>query len=252
MKIIISPAKKMNTDTDSFEAAGMPEFLADAKILMKEIQKMTPAQAKALWKCSDRLAELNYRRFQQMNLEQAQTAAVMSYEGLQYQHMKPGVFSKGAVSYIEEHLRILSGFYGLLRPFDKVTPYRLEMQAKLAVHGHKDLYDFWGDRLYKSLLDGDRTVINLASKEYSQCIEKYITPDDRFVTLEFSVLTDGKLRQKGTPAKMARGEMVRFLAEHAVSDLQEVREFHELGFSYREELSDRDRYVFVCKGTVAK
>lgn len=247
MKIIISPAKKMNVDTDTFAVNGMPEFIEDAEILMHAIKKLTFAEAKALWKCNDKLAGLNFERFKNMDLKRELTPAVMAYEGLQYQHMAPGVFTEEALSYLEEHLRILSGFYGLLRPFDGVVPYRLEMQAKLSVNGSKDLYDFWKNRLYKSLPDKDGIIINLASKEYAQCIEKYITSKERFLTLTFGEVTGGKVKQKGTLAKMARGEMVRFLAENHIDDLEYIKEFHELGFSFCRELSDKDEYVFVQK-----
>lgn len=245
MKIIISPAKKMNVDSDTYEADRMPEFIGDAEILMNVIRSMTYPEAKLLWKCNDQLAKLNYERFRNMDLGRALTPAVMAYEGLQYQHMAPGVFTEGALSYVKERLRILSGFYGLLRPFDKVVPYRLEMQAKLSVNGSKDLYDFWGERLYKSLLDEDRVILNLASKEYSQCIERYITPEDRFLTVEFGEWKDGKVKQKGTLAKMARGEMVRFLAENQIDELERLKEFCELGFHYVDDLSGQDKYVFI-------
>lgn len=243
-QIIISPAKKMNVDTDSFAIGGMPQFLEDTKVLMRKIQSLSLADARALWKCNDALTELNYQRFRTMDLEQRLTPAVMAYEGLQYQHMAPAVFTQGALSYIAEHLRILSGFYGILRPFDGVTPYRLEMQAKLSVNGCRDLYEFWGNRLYKSLAAEGDTIINLASKEYSQCIEKYITAKDRWITIEFGELVQGKIKQKGTLAKMARGEMVRFLAENDIRDPEGIKEFHELGFGYCEELSDEGKYVF--------
>lgn len=245
MKIIISPAKKMNVDSDTYEAGQMPEFISDAEILLHKIKSLSYAEAKALWKCNDQLAKLNYERFQTMDLSRALTPAIMTYEGLQYQHMAPGVFTEGALSYVRERLRILSGFYGVLRPFDKVLPYRLEMQAKLSVNGSRDLYGFWGDRLYQSLLDDDRTILNLASKEYSQCIERYVTPDDRFLTVEFGEWKDGKIKQKGTLAKMARGEMVRFLAENQIDDLERIREFHELGFHYAANLSEWNKYVFI-------
>jgi uncharacterized protein len=245
MKIIISPAKKMNVDTDSFEVTGMPEFIDHTIILMREIQSLSLSEAKALWKCNDKLAELNYERYKDMDLARRLTPAIMAYEGLQYQHMAPGVFTTEALSYVSDHLRILSGFYGILKPFDGVTPYRLEMQAKLSVNGYKDLYYFWGDSLYQSLVDDDRIIINLASKEYSQCIEKYITPKDRFITIEFGELVNGKVKQKGTLAKMARGEMVRFMAENNISDLNGIKDFHELGFTYSKKLSNDGKYVFV-------
>ncbi len=245
MKIMISPAKKMNVDTDSFEIGALPQFIEDAGILKNEIQSFTLKHAKELWKCSDKLAKLNYKRFQNMNLQRGLTPAVLAYEGLQYQHMAPGIFTEQALSYIQEHLRILSGFYGVLKPFDGVVPYRLEMQAELSINGHRDLYGFWGNRIYLSLLDADRTIINLASKEYSKCVEKYITAEDRFINVQFGELIEGKVKQKGTLAKMARGEMVRFLAENHICDPEGMKAFHILGFSYARELSDEENYVFV-------
>jgi cytoplasmic iron level regulating protein YaaA (DUF328/UPF0246 family) len=114
--------------------------------------------------------------------------------------------------YVQEHLRILSGFYGVMRPMDGVVPYRLEMQAKVAVCGHKNLYDFWGDSLYREVIGDSRIVINLASEEYSKCIERYLQLDDRYITCIFGELEGDKVVQKGVYAKMARGEMVRFMA----------------------------------------
>ena len=113
MKIIISPAKKMNVDTDTFEADGLPQFLDDTKILLKRIREFSLEEAKTLWKCNDKLAELNYKRFQNMDLERFLTPAVMAYEGLQYQHMAPGVMTEKGLTYLKDHLRILSGFYGI-------------------------------------------------------------------------------------------------------------------------------------------
>lgn len=245
MKIIISPAKKMNRDTDSFAVEGMPEFVEDAGILRDAIRALTYEEAKALWKCNDKIADLNYRRFREMDLDRGLTPAVAAYEGLQYQHMAPRVFTEGALSYIAEHLRILSGFYGILKPFDGVTPYRLEMQARLSVGECRDLYEFWGKRLYESLRDEDGIILNLASKEYARCIEKYLMPEDRFVTVEFGEWAGGKVRQKGTLVKMARGEMVRYLAENRIEDLEQIKKFHELGFSYAEELSEEGRAIFI-------
>lgn len=246
MKIIISPAKKMNIDTDSYEVQRMPEFIDDTRVLMEKIRTLSFQEARELWGCNESLTELNYRRFQDMDLGRALTPAVLAYEGLQYQHMAPGVFTTGALSYIGEHLRILSGFYGILGPFDGVVPYRLEMQAKLSVDGSRDLYDFWGSRLYKSLTGGgSRVILNLASREYARCIEKYVTPEDTFITVEFGELINGKIRQKGTLAKMTRGEMVRFMAENRIDRPEDVREFHELGFSYSEKYSCENKYVFI-------
>ncbi len=247
MRIIISPAKKMNVDRDSLAVRGMPCFPAETKALMEEVRKLSFEEAKALWKCNDKLAELNFRRFAEMDLERCLTPAVLSYEGLQYQYMAPGVFTERAFAYAEEHLRILSGFYGVLKPFDGVTPYRLEMQAHLAVGDKRDLYAFWGDKLYRELMEGngDGIILNLASKEYSCAVEPYVKPECRFITVSFEEEAEGKRRQKGTLAKMARGEMVRFLSENGVEDVESVKEFDAMGYRYREELSDERKFVFV-------
>lgn len=247
MKIIISPAKKMNMSRDSYEVTGMPCFLADTKILMQEIKKLSLAEAKALWKCNDKLAELNFQRFAEMDPEKCLTPAILSYEGLQYQHMAPGVFTDRALSYVQEHLRILSGFYGVLKPFDGVVPYRLEMQAGLSVAGKKDLYAFWGRRLYCRLMEDneDGVILNLASKEYAGAVEPYVKTPCRFITVSFEEDVDGKRKQKGTFAKMARGEMVRFLAENGIEDIEGVKRFTGSGYRFREELSGEWNYVFV-------
>lgn len=245
MKIIISPAKKMNVNTDDFPVDKLPVFIDDTRILCETIQKLSYAEAKALWKCNDKLAKLNYERFAGMDLERALTPALLSYEGLQYQHMMPVVFTSSAMDYVREHLRILSGFYGVLSPFDGVTPYRLEMQAALSVGGSGNLYEFWGDRLYRAVLDEDRTILNLASKEYSKAVEKYLQPEDRLITIVFGELADGRVKQKGTLAKMARGEMVRYLAEGGVTDLERLKDFAGMGYQFAEEYSTGTEWTFL-------
>lgn len=235
----------MNENQDLAPFLGLPVLLEDAGILLEWMRSLTYDEAKKLWKCNDKIASLNYERINHMDLEKRLTPAILTYEGLQYQYMAPAVFEEGAMRYIQDHLRILSGFYGILRPFDGVTPYRLEMQAAVKAGGVRDLYEFWGDKLYQELLDEDRTVLNLASKEYSRCIERYLCPEDQFVTCVFGEWVEGKVKQKGTLAKMARGEMVRYMAENNLSDLQEIRGFDRLGYHFSEELSTQDQYVFL-------
>jgi cytoplasmic iron level regulating protein YaaA (DUF328/UPF0246 family) len=127
---------------------------------------------------------------------------------------------------------------------DGVVPYRLEMQAKAAVSGHKNLYDFWGDSLYREVLDDSRVIINLASKEYYKCVEKYLQPDDRFITCVFGEMEGSKIVQKGVYAKMARGEMVRYMAANGVTEPEQIRTFDWSGYQFREELSSEKQYVF--------
>lgn len=311
MRIILSPAKKMNVSNDFLGPVSLPVFLKETETILDWMKKLTFPEAQKLWACNEKIAKLNFERCEKMDLYRNLSPAILSYEGIAFQYMAPAVFEDSQFAYIQEHLRIFSGFYGVLRPLDGVTPYRLEMQAKTGsvgsgasgMHGGIDgaagnhagsadfagrrtagnLYDFWGDRLYREVTCGneaDRIIINLASKEYSRCIEKYLQPADRYITCVFgemevkgnaaaqidvvqsdaiqddsvpyTVVQDtqrkcvsGKIVQKGVYAKMARGEMVRFMAERQIKNPEEMKSFDRLGFRFAEELSSETEYVFL-------
>lgn len=245
--MIISPAKKMNTTPDILEFQGYPEFIEDTDILRRYISGLSYGEAKALWKCNDKIAEQNFERFRDMDLKRNLTPALIAYEGIQYQYMAPTVMDETSLAYLQEHLRILSGFYGILKPLDGVVPYRLEMQAKVQVKDCKNLYEFWGRRLADVLFEETDTIINLASKEYSKCVSAYLTPDIRFITCVFGEYKEEKIVEKGTFAKMARGEMVRFLAERQAKNTDEIKEFDYLGYQFSKEASDEKTFVFIKK-----
>lgn len=247
MHIIISPAKKMNIDTDTLPYRTLPRFLPKTRELMEYIKGLTYDQCKAIWKCNDKIAAQNFDRFADMDLERMLTPAILSYEGIQYQYMAPLVLETAALAYLQEHLRILSGFYGILKPFDGIVPYRLEMQARLGNERLDSLYDFWGSRLAQALFEEDSLILNLASKEYSKCIAGYLhqQPQVTFVTCVFGELIEGKIVEKGTFAKMARGEMVRYLAEHQVGSIDGVCGFDRMGYRFCKERSDDKTLVFI-------
>ena len=245
MRIIIAPAKKMNMDLDSFPLEALPQFLGQTERLMCTLQSMSPKELQTLWKCNDAIARLNVERLRDMDLRRRLTPAVLAYEGIQYRYMAPSVFETDQLVYIREHLRILSGFYGLLRPFDGVTPYRLEMQARLSVDGHRDLYDFWGAKLAGQLATETDFVLNLASKEYSHAVESHLPPAVRFLTCTFGELKDGKVVEKGTMCKMARGQMVRWLAENNVTDPDDIKDFADLDYHFFPACSSKNNYVFI-------
>lgn len=245
MRIIISPAKKMNVDTDSFPYRDLPVFLTNTEELCQKLQSMSYEELKKLWKCNDQIAELNVRRLRDMDLHKDLTPAVLAYEGIQYQYMAPGVFTEQEYSYVQDHLRILSGFYGILRPFDGVTPYRLEMQAKLKIGEYKDLYAYWGNRLAETLFGETNCIINLASKEYSICVSKYLPDSVRFITCVFGEEKNGKIIEKGTMCKMARGEMVRFMAQNQINTPEQIWMFDRLNYRFDETRSDENTYIFL-------
>ena len=245
MRIIISPAKKMKVDTDSFPYRDLPVFLSKTEEICGELQSMSYEELKKLWKCNDQIAQLNVRRLREMDLLGRLTPAVLAYEGIQYQYMAPGVFTDQEFGYIQEHLRILSGFYGILRPFDGVTPYRLEMQAKLKIGECKDLYAYWGDRLAQTLCAESNCILNLASREYSICVSKYLPDTARFITCVFGEENDGKVIEKGTMCKMARGEMVRFMAQYQIENPDQIKSFNRLNYRFDESRSDDSTYIFL-------
>ena len=245
MRIIISPAKKMNADTDSLPWRDLPIFLPKAEEIAETLREMDYDELKTLWKCNDQIAALNVERLRQMDLRRHLTPAILAYEGIQYQYMAPGVFTAQQLEYVQEHLRILSGFYGILKPFDGVTPYRLEMQAKLKVCEAKDLYSYWNKRIAENLLSESRCIINLASKEYSLAVAPHLPADVRFITCIFGEEQNGKVIEKGTMCKMARGETVRFMAENDIVRPEDLRDFDRLHYRFDPARSDESTYVFL-------
>lgn len=248
MKIIISPAKKMVADQDGFFWEGRPVLLEETKEILEKLRTMTALELKDLWKCNDKIAEVNLERIETMSLTKNNVPAILAYEGIQYRSMAPGVFTDDALKYIGKNLRIVSGFYGILSPFDGVVPYRLEMQAKLALRGHKNLYEFWGNKIAEALCEKNELVINLASKEYSKSVLPYLPKTVKVCTCKFVEKSKGKFVERATACKMARGEMVRLLAMNQVEKREEIVKLCPLGYVYAMELSSENELVFVKGG----
>ena len=238
----------MKIDTESLPWRDLPVFLPKTEGIVQVLQGMGYDELKKLWKCNDAIAAVNAERLSDMDLHTRLTPAVLAYEGIQYQYMAPGVFTDQELDYVQEHLRILSGFYGVLKPFDGVRPYRLEMQAKLKVCKAKDLYAYWNNSVAEYLLGETNCIINLASKEYSSCVSKYLPEHVRFITCVFGEEKGGRVIEKGTMCKMARGEMVRFLAENRVEDPEEIKAFDRLEYRFDASRSDENTFVFLRNG----
>lgn len=246
MRIIISPAKTMSTVPADRELSE-PVFLKQTRNLMEIIRGMTKQECQKMWNCNGKLAELNYDRFQNMNLEGEKTPAVFAYDGIQYRRIGATTLGNGELFYLQEHLRILSGFYGVLKPLDGIVPYRLQMAARIDCGSVGSLYDFWGDLLRQEVMQGEDVILNLASKEYGRCIETGAGDGIKPVTVSFTEVVDGAFIQRSTASKTARGEMVRYLAETGASTLAQVRRFSRSGYEFREDLSDEFHYMFVRK-----
>lgn len=228
MKIIISPAKQMKNIDDFYLPTTTPVYLDKSQKLIDHLRSLTYVQLKEVLNCSDSLAQKAYDNYQTIDLRSYGSPAILSYNGIQYQYMAPSVFTDDEFKYVQEHLFILSGLYGILRPLDTIVQYRLEMQAKCPF----SLYDFWSDDLAKQI--GDEIILNLASEEYAKCIRKY----HKLVDIRFCQVVNGKLKEKGVYAKMARGEMVRFLAETNAKNINDVKKFDRQNYAFSLENSN--------------
>ncbi len=245
MKLLISPAKKMRVEADFLPPQSQPPFLEKSAQLLEYLRGLSLSELKRLLACNESLAQEAWRNFHSLDLENGQTPALLAYHGIQYQYMAPGLFTQEQLDYVGDRLRVLSGFYGVLRPFDGVSPYRLEMQARMKTAFCKSLYDFWGDSLGNFLAAEDSVLVNLASEEYAKAVRPAVKGKARFITCVFAEEPEpGKLVEKGVYVKMARGEMVRFAAERQLQTPEELQGFHRLGYSFAPQLSGEEAYVF--------
>ena len=235
----------MRVDVEYLPCQDLPQFLGEAETLLYRLRQLDPAALQALWKCNDALARENIARLAQMDLYRRLTPAILAYDGIQYRYLAPNVLEEGELAYLQTHLRILSGFYGLLRPLDGVAPYRLEMQAKLSVGEARDLYAFWGEKLGAALGAETEQVLNLASREYSRVVEPHLPAPVSFVTCTFGELQGDRVVEKGTLCKMARGEMVRWMAVHQITRVSDLTGFQALGYHFSPAHSNQTHLVFL-------
>lgn len=250
MRIIISPAKTMKKEMYSQESLSTPQFMDKTQEILSWLQLQSREELQKLWKCNDKITEENIQRLKTMDLQNMLTPAVLAYDGMVFKHINASMLEDNALRYLQEHLCILSAFYGVLRPMDGITSYRMEMQSKASVADSRNLYEYWKEDIYCAVKDDSGIILNLASKEYSKCIEKYLGPEDTYVTISFYELVHGKLVTKGTYAKMARGEMVRFLAEENIQNLADIQRFKRMGYFFMQGLSSEKEYVF-CREDVS-
>lgn len=252
MLAIISPAKKLDFESDPItDAHTQPVLMKDAEILAKKAKRLKRSDLKAMMSISDKLADLNYRRFQDFqppfNLANARQAA-LSFAGDTYVGLDAPSLKKKDLEYAQDHLRILSGLYGVLRPLDLIQPYRLEMGTKFAVDGNENLYDFWDDRVTAQLNAAskshkDRRIINLASNEYAKVVRPKAL-EGGIVTPVFKEIKDGTARVLGLFAKRARGMMARYMIVNRIETEARLKAFNDGGYTFQPAQSDETTWVF--------
>ncbi|SFS88163.1 hypothetical protein SAMN04488040_2242 [Sulfitobacter marinus] len=253
MLIVISPAKKMNWDARDVQMT-TPDMLDEAANLVRSARDLSVDDLKSLMHLSDSLAKLNRDRF--ANYQDAPDAddlrpAAFAFAGDTYQGLETASLEADELTYAQEHLRILSGLYGVLRPLDGIQPYRLEMGSRLKTPRGKNLYAYWGDTLSKALNEqaettGSSALINCASQEYFGAVD--------LKALKLNVITPQFMEDKGDGkgpkivsfyAKKARGAMARFVIQNRLKDPEALRDFDSGGYAWQKDLSTPEKPVFL-------
>ena len=251
MLVVVSPAKSLDMSPVDRQAT-QPAFQDDAVRLSKTARNLTLRDLRGLMDISDDLARLNRDRFKAFAPDPAPGAvkpAALAFNGDTYQGLEAGTLDDDAMRWAQDHLCILSGLYGLLRPLDAIQPYRLEMGCRLKTRRGNSLYDYWGDTIAKALnaqaeAQGTDVLVNCASKEYFTAADRKALKL-RVITPTFMELKDGKPRIVSFFAKRARGAMARFIVENRLTDPAAIKDFTAGGYTYDEALSDGDTWVFL-------
>ena len=252
MLLIISPSKTQNFEVPIRGDYTLPLFLDQTKQLARQLKQFDQLQLAALMKMSDKLAALNYQRFQDFQFPftpDNSRQALLMFRGDQFNPMAVDGYSDEHLTHAQQHLRILSGLYGMLRPLDLMQTYRLEMAIKLAVGEAENLYRFWGDIVTRKLNnklsdDSQPALINLASAEYFKVIRRKELHAD-ILTLSFKQEKEGKLKTIAIYAKRARGAMVDFVIQNRITRPIDLQGFNRDGYRFKSDLSTDNEWVFV-------
>ncbi|WP_075321309.1 peroxide stress protein YaaA [Histophilus somni] len=252
MLAIISPAKTLDWESvvPNF-AFSQPHLTAYSEKLINICRQLSPAQISSLMSISDKLAGLNVVRFEQWQIEhneQNSRAAIYAFKGDVYTGLEVETLSRDDIQFAQQHLRVLSGLYGVLRPLDLMQPYRLEMGTKLANEKGKDLYAFWGNIITDALQQaieqqGDRILVNLASDEYYKSIKENQL-EVKIIKPVFLDNKGGKYKVISFYAKKARGLMCRYIIQHRVTDIEQLKEFDLGGYQFNPSSSTQTEFVF--------
>lgn len=250
MLALLSPAKTLDFDgpVPDGVAATRPRLARDAAAIARGAAALSPADLKRIMGISDKLAALNAERFRRFPREKGRPA-LYAFAGDVYRGLEARTLDEPAVAFAQDHLRILSGLYGLVRPLDAIRPYRLEMGTRWAPDA-EDLYAHWGDRIARLLAkdlraEGSGVIVNLASQEYWRAIEAAPPRGATILAMEFMQAAPGGPRFESFAAKRARGMMARYICEHRLADAADLKGFDSDGYRYDGEGSDERRWRFV-------
>lgn len=249
MLILISPSKTLDFSRNIITPENtMPDFLTEAEELITELRKYSTSRLSKLMTVSAKLAELNYDRYQSWSLPfnaENSRQALLAFKGDVYDGLNAETFTESDFIFAQEHLRILSGLYGILKPLDLIQPYRLEMGTQLKTKKWKDLYDFWGSKISDKINDSlkDELLINLASNEYFKAVKKK-NIQARIITPIFKDYKNGSYKFLSFYGKKARGLMASFIIKNKLTDPEQLKLFDMDGYYFNDKMSSADEWVF--------
>jgi len=255
MLLVVSPAKKLDFDTPlATNEFSQPTLLGHSELLMDRCVKLSPDQIASLMKLSDKLAGLNAARFGEWSLPFSPDnarQAILAFNGDVYTGLDANSFSDTDFSFAQQHFRILSGLYGLLKPLDLMQAYRLEMGTRLDNVRGNNLYQFWGDIITKELNQalteqGDNILVNLASNEYFKAVNKK-TLKAEIITPQFKDWKNDQYKMISFFAKKARGLMARFIIQNQLTDIEQLKTFDLAGYEFNADLTQGNEWVFTRK-----
>lgn len=243
MKIIISPSKKIKLD-QTLQATTNPLFLNETNLLVNRLKNYSIDEIEKDFKCSKKIAEETFNVYQNFDIEKNFAPAIFSFSGIQYTKMASKVFTKQELEYLEKHLLIIDALYGILTPLTRINNYRLSLENKISINKDNSLYNFWLDKIYKEIYKENDAILNLASEEYALIVRKYLSKKNRFIDVKFYEKENDKLIEKGVYVKIARGLMVRYIAENQLENIKDITSFNEANYLYNKDLSHENLIVF--------
>ena len=252
MIITLSPSKGQDFDTPTpSKLYTLPEQLDDSQILINEAKKLDMESVRELMSVSENISTLNVQRFQDwklpFNIDNAK-AALFAFKGDVYSGIEKDKYDDGDLAYAQDHLRILSGLYGALRPMDLIQPYRLEMKTRLENPRGENLYQFWGESITDKLNEvleqqEEKTLVNLASNEYYKSVKPKLI-HGRILNIAFKEVKDGKSRILAVYAKKARGMMTDFILRNRIEHAEDIKDFGTANYTFSKSESSEDTWVF--------
>ena len=254
MILVISPAKTLDITGPPYPDHTLPEMLDQSLLLLDKLKKLTPGQVGELMKISEKLARLNWQRYQDFalpfSLDNARQS-LLAFKGAVYGGLAAETFRKDDLDFAQDHVRILSGLYGVLRPLDLIQPYRLEMGTKFGAGRARNLYEFWETRVTEALNRGLRhdklpLLVNLASDEYFKVIQPKILKGP-ILKISFKENRNGSYKVVGIHAKRARGLMVNYMVTNRLAEKDDLQGFDCEGYAFNSGLSNDNELVF-CRG----